>query len=134
MATSFDITAMNGENCFICRHTCKCIKVQDRLADRLEELCLIFGVHEALKRRLKQTISTTRRNYESENSSAEDSCSVVSGDVADTPAVAVDIAEFIERLDFEEKKLQQALLVKSTILDNLKEHSAIASTVQFDFE
>ena len=118
----------NGGNCFVCRQNCKSTQISDQLGDRLEELRLIFGVHEALKRRLYQTIST--RSYESGIRSAQENNKVVPQDaVFETPAVAVDTSEFIETLNSVQKELQQELLMKSTILDSMREHLSIASMV-----
>lgn len=125
---------MTDNCCLICKQDYQLFPsdVQEQVTKRFEELEIIFGAHEDLKRRYQIATLRSNNNIKSEVIDSSSEASIhdsLPRDVIEKPSAAVDILDMIETLNSAVKGREQELLLKSTILDNMKEHLSILSKV-----
>ena len=128
---------MTENCCLICKQDYQLLPTTDtqeqQVTKRLEDLQNIFGAHEDLKRHLHQITTFRSNNIESDvNDSSSDAStygSLPRDLIEKKPIAAVDILDMIGTLTSAVKDREQELLLKSTILDNMKEHLSIVSKV-----
>ena len=115
-----DDRSTENRHCFICKQDFKLFPTDlhdDQVTKRLEDLHIIFGVHEYLR---------TGSNNIKDRSSTQNNLPC---EVNKKPTVAIDTLDLIGTLNSIGKEQEQEFLLKSTILDNMKEHLSMLSMV-----